>query len=129
MNLPDVRENIKSAPDVSPKIFLILTIISFITLMYLLWRFSAFEETRKNDLRVVLLPTQGTAGNTSIDLTNKLNSSEDWMPYIASVEGKVFHFLWCPGAKNIKQENAIRFRTKEEALASGRTPARNCPGL
>jgi hypothetical protein len=129
MNLSDVRENIKSAPDVSPKIFLILTIISFITLMYLLWRFSAFEETRKNDLRIVLLPTQGTAGNTSIDLTNKLNSSEDWMPYIASTEGKVFHFLWCPGAKNIKQENAIRFRTKEEALASGRTPARNCPGL
>lgn len=49
--------------------------------------------------------------------------------YVASKSGTKFHLLWCPGASQIKEENKIYFATKEEALASGYTPAANCKGI
>jgi len=49
--------------------------------------------------------------------------------YVASKSGTKFHLPWCPGASQIKEENKIYFATKEEAMASGYTPAANCKGL
>lgn len=39
---------------------------------------------------------------------------------------KKFHYLWCPGAKQIKEENKIYFDSEEEAVAAGYTLAGNC---
>lgn len=49
--------------------------------------------------------------------------------FVASKKGTAYHFPWCPGAKQIKEENKIWFQTKEEAVKAGYKPAANCPGL
>lgn len=49
--------------------------------------------------------------------------------FVASKKGTAYHFPWCPGAKQIKEENKIWFQTKEEAERFGYKPAANCPGL
>lgn len=37
-----------------------------------------------------------------------------------------YHFLWCPGAKQIKEENKIFFNSEKEAISAGYTLAGNC---
>ena len=49
--------------------------------------------------------------------------------FVASKNGTKYHYIWCPGAQSIKEENKIYFSTKEEAERSGYQPASNCPGL
>ncbi len=48
---------------------------------------------------------------------------------VASKNGTKYHFPWCSGAKNIKEENKIWFNNEEEAKAAGYSPASNCKGL
>ena len=49
--------------------------------------------------------------------------------YVSSRKGTSYHFPWCPGAKQIKEENKIYFDTKEAAEKAGYKPAGNCEGL
>jgi len=49
--------------------------------------------------------------------------------YVASKNGTAYHFPWCPGALNIKEENKVWFETKEEAELAGYKIAANCEGL
>lgn len=49
--------------------------------------------------------------------------------YVASKNGARYHYPWCSGAQNIKEENKLWFATKEAAEAAGYTPAQNCDGL
>lgn len=42
-----------------------------------------------------------------------------------STSGK-YHFLWCPGAKQIKEENKIFFNSEKEAVSAGYVLAANC---
>ena len=48
---------------------------------------------------------------------------------VASKNGTKYHLPWCPGAKQIKDENKITFISAEEARVQGYTPAANCPEL
>ncbi|MDP3763338.1 MAG: hypothetical protein Q8Q92_01640 [bacterium] len=45
---------------------------------------------------------------------------------VVSKNGTKYHYLRCPGAKQIKEENKIVFATPEAAEASGFTLAANC---
>ena len=49
--------------------------------------------------------------------------------YVASKSGTKYHLPWCSGAKRIKEENKIYFKTKEEAEKAGYSPASNCKGI
>jgi len=49
--------------------------------------------------------------------------------FVASKTGTKYHYPWCPGALNIKEENKIWFSSREEAEKAGYTPAGNCKGL
>jgi len=49
--------------------------------------------------------------------------------YVASKNSNKYHAPWCSGAQRIKEENKIWFNSKEEAEASGYTPASNCKGI
>lgn len=49
--------------------------------------------------------------------------------YVASKSGTKYHLPWCSGAKRIKEENKVYFKTKEEAESAGYTPASNCKGI
>lgn len=48
---------------------------------------------------------------------------------VASKSGSKYHFPWCAGASQIKEENKIWFNSIEEARTAGYTPAGNCKGL
>ena len=48
---------------------------------------------------------------------------------VASKTGKKYHFPWCAGAQQIKEENKIWFANEAEAKAAGYSPAANCKGL
>lgn len=41
-------------------------------------------------------------------------------------KSKLYHFLWCSGAKRIKLENLIEFQSEAEAISRGYTLAGNC---
>lgn len=45
---------------------------------------------------------------------------------VASKNGTKYHFLWCSGAKRIKEANKIYFNSEEEAISAGYTLAGNC---
>jgi hypothetical protein len=49
--------------------------------------------------------------------------------YVASKNGTKYHLPWCGGAKQIKEENKVWFKTKDEAVKAGYTPASNCKGI
>ena len=49
--------------------------------------------------------------------------------YVASKSGTKYYLPTCSGVRRIKEENKIWFATVDDAQASGRTPATNCPGL
>ncbi len=49
--------------------------------------------------------------------------------YVASKSGTKYHLPWCPGAKQIKEENKVWFTTKSDAEKAGYSPASNCKGI
>jgi uncharacterized membrane protein len=57
------------------------------------------------------------------------SSTQAATEFIASKSGTKYHYSWCPGAKQIKEENKIIFNSTDAARAAGYTPAANCPGL
>lgn len=71
-------------------------------------------------------PVSGTQpGQSTASAVNAITQGK----YVASKNGTVYHYPWCPGAKQIKEENKIYFNTKEEAKKAGYRPAANCDGL
>lgn len=48
---------------------------------------------------------------------------------VASKSGSKYHYPWCGGAKQIKEENKIFFNSPQEARNAGYTPAANCKDL
>lgn len=49
--------------------------------------------------------------------------------YVGSKNGSKYHLPYCPGAKQMKEENKVWFASKEEAEAAGYAPAANCKGI
>ena len=45
---------------------------------------------------------------------------------VASKNGTKFHYPWCPGANQIKNENKIFFTDESAAIAAGYSKAVNC---
>lgn len=48
---------------------------------------------------------------------------------IGNKNSKLYHYPWCSGAKNMKEENKVFFDSIEEAKNAGYKPASNCAGL
>ncbi|MGE5586269.1 MAG: Ada metal-binding domain-containing protein [Bacillota bacterium] len=46
--------------------------------------------------------------------------------YYASAKSDKFHYLWCKWAKEIKPENLIVFKSREEAVEAGYVPCKVC---
>ncbi len=65
--------------------------------------------------------------NQTVETTPQEPSTEKQI--VASKNGTVYHYVWCPGAKQIKEENKIYFYSPQEAEKAGYRPAKNCPGL
>jgi len=50
---------------------------------------------------------------------------KEWK-YVASKKSKVFHIPDCKWAQKIKPENLVGFKSREEAVESGRRPCKSC---
>ena len=48
---------------------------------------------------------------------------------VVSKNGSKYHYLWCPGAKQIKEVNKLYFSSQQEAEGAGYTRAANCPEM
>ncbi len=71
--------------------------------------------------------------NAVIDETNKTLSNGFFKTgtltggrVVGSSKGTKYHFPWCPGASQIKEENKIWFTTEKDAQDAGYTKAGNC---
>ncbi len=87
-----------------------------------LGKYSVAPEIERSPPQVVL------STNTPASVTNAVQQAES-AQYVGSKNGSKYHFLWCPGASQMKEENKIFFNTIEEAKGAGYTPAANCKGL
>jgi hypothetical protein len=100
----------------------------FVSLCLLLVGFGAFGLGRLSiDVRIPVSVTSphGLTATGALSLSeNSTSLSEE---IVASKKGTKYHYLWCPGAKTIAEENKITFKTKEEAEKAGYTKAANCP--
>lgn len=47
-------------------------------------------------------------------------------PYIGNKNSKIFHHAWCSSVAQMKPANKVCFATREEALAQGYRPCKNC---
>ncbi|GAB4409892.1 MAG: hypothetical protein Kow00123_23400 [Anaerolineales bacterium] len=47
-------------------------------------------------------------------------------PYIGNKNSKVFHHAWCSSVAQMNPANKVCFATREEALAQGYRPCKNC---
>ena|SRR3989344_6258772 len=105
-------------------IFLVTIVTLVGVISFGLGRFSAIypkQSQLKFEERpfVVNLPGSGVIHSTVLSQ----NSSSS---YVASRNGTKYHFINCPGAKQIKEENKIWFSSRFEAEKAGFAPAANC---
>lgn len=63
-------------------------------------------------------------------ITSATSTAAETKPVlVGSKNGTKYHYLWCPGASQMKEENKVYFKSREEAEKAGYTPAANCKGL
>ncbi len=123
-------------PEGSPRLifrrlFLALVIILVATLSFGVGRLTApatqegirveYDEklTTNNQQPTTNSPKNQTANVLSSTKTNSLE-------VVGSVNSNKYHYLHCPGAKQISEKNKISFASPQAAEASGYTLAANC---
>lgn len=63
---------------------------------------------------------------TKSNPTTTVNYQKSDLWVVASKNSTSYHFLWCSGAKRIKEENRVYFSSEQEAQSKGYTLASNC---
>lgn len=56
-------------------------------------------------------------------------SLSDTQTVVVSKNGTKYHLPWCPGAKQMNENNKVYYANTAEAEAAGYSAAGNCPGL
>ena len=158
MRLTETLKKIKtllgSTRDAPKDIFVFLSILLIGAGTFMIGRISVLEERSKNDLKIISPQELGANIDQSIDPLNRgsfqLNrvtgtngvgnkKSQIFKPvatsnktdgvYVGSISGHVYHLPSCPGARRIKDENKVWFKSKEEAESLGYKPAGNCKSI
>lgn len=105
-------------------VYIALLILVLALASFGLGRLSKSAETQSPVAIYEAFPAAGAS--SGVGIPDQAASGGD---FVASIKGSKYHFPWCPGAKQMNEENKIWFATKEEAEAAGYTPAGNCKGL
>ena len=116
------------------KLFLAMVIILTALLSFNIGRLSATKN--KEPIRIEYDPSliQDEIQNSS---TSQVNNSASVInavqsqtvetgEVVVSKNGSKYHYSYCPGAKQIKEENKIVFKTPAAAETAGYTLANNC---
>lgn len=104
------------------KLFLSLVIILVATLSFGIGRLSVIESGEP--IQIEYDPTLTAIVSNAVVPVPR--SSDTQSEVIASKNSNKYHYLYCPGAKQIKEENKIVFATPAVAQATGYTLAENC---
>lgn len=112
----------------------IVLLVGFLS--FFLGQQSVTSKQASTDL-ISVEPFAGRAdAEKSVDYTSKTDQKSVYFEnssqpagVVASKSGSKYHLPACPGAKQIKPDNLVRFDSVEKARAAGYTPAANCPGL
>ena len=75
--------------------------------------------------KVVLPPTTELMPVPIVKSETKTSEFQEYK-YAASKNTDVFHHINCSYVSSIKSDNLILFKTREEAIASGRSPCKKC---
>ena len=123
--LNNITKIFKSCKTYEKDIILAAVIVLIAVISFGLGRLS---KIRENNVPLTIENLKIEVENPSKDETpnNKANTQKI---FVASKNGKKYHYVWCDSASSIKDENKIFFATKEEAQAAGYEPAANCKGL
>ncbi len=121
-----IEEIIKT---VKKNLFLILLIVLISILSFQLGRISNLS-TGGESIKVERASLQEIFNQDSNRQTtpNSDNRGEERIDFrvVVSKNSNRYHFLWCHGAKQIKEENKIYFNTEQEAINAGYILAGNC---
>jgi hypothetical protein len=119
-----MREKLKSFL-LDDAIFYALLIICIASVAFLLGKQSMNQSTAPQPAGVVISqPSAPSAGAETSSETMLLGQG-----VVASKSGTKYHLPSCPGAKQIKEANLIRFASIDAARAAGYSAAANCEGL
>lgn len=105
------------------RLFLSVTIILVALLSFGLGRLSVGGGNEP--IRVEYDPELSTLSQPANPLQG-IKSVESGSTVVGSSKGNKYHYLSCPGAKQISEANKITFASKEAAEAAGYTLAANC---
>lgn len=139
MNIQDIGGKIKAFLE-DDKAFMAALLISVAAASFGLGRLSVAPQNGEEEApKLALIQKPSARTSTSIEASASVGESvkeadsasaeTSSSGYVASKNGTKYHLPWCSGAKRITEENKVVFETKEEAEASGYTPAANCPGI
>ena len=81
-------------------------------------------ETNGKDYQV-FIEKESIRGPPKVKSETKTSGSQEYK-YAASKNSDVFHYISCFYVARIKPGNLILFKTREEAIASGRRPCKKC---
>jgi competence protein ComEC len=73
----------------------------------------------------VFIQKESIRASPIVKSETKTSESQEYK-YAASKNSDIFHYLSCSYVARIKPENLILFKTREEAIASGRRPCKRC---
>lgn len=80
------------------------------------------QETQQGS---VILTTQPIKSEYVKDVSSTGSSAQE-IQLVGSKNGSKYHAQWCPGAKQIREENKVYFDSVSDAAAHGYTQAGNC---
>jgi hypothetical protein len=114
----------------------IIFIIIIILVALISFGLGRLSKIRENKTPITIENISGSISESQIGDSGKEKNLEGTSSasygaklFVASKSGTKYHYPWCPGALNIKEENKIWFSSREEAEKAGYTPAGNCKGL
>lgn len=116
-------------------VFMILLIIVVGVASFGLGRLS-LEDTQSSvspvNLENILetyISTEDTPSTSAEKTATSQQENTTQRAFVGSKNSDKYHYPWCPGALQMKEENKVWFTSREEAESSGYTPAGNCKGL
>ncbi len=132
MSIPNIVLKIK-ALILDDRVFVGLLVVLTGVMGFGLGRLSVTVEPQVRSIQKVNAATSSLvaapAGVLAPPVGTTTSSIKKTGTYVGSKKGNKYHLPWCSGAKRITELNQVWFSTKEEAAASGYTPAANCPGI
>lgn len=124
--LPQILETIKK------NLYLIFLIILISLLSFQLGKISKSENEPVKIKRASVQEIFGDQGDSKVSVQNQESENGgagkiDFRVVVSKKStSKKYHFLWCAGAKQIKEENKIYFSSEKEAISAGYNLASNC---